>query len=76
MSFKNILHIINIIRIKNFHSQPIMFFWVFGRSYVESQVNKGRETPFIKMFYPVCKYIYVPVCFLVLILGIALGGIG
>lgn len=48
----------------------IMFFWVFGRSYVESQVNKGRETPFIKMFYPVCKYIYVPVCFLVLILGI------
>ena len=54
----------------------IMFFWVFGRSYVESQVNKGRETPFIKMFYPVCKYIYVPVCFLVLILGIALGGIG
>ena len=54
----------------------IMFFWVFGRSYVESQVNKGRETPFTKMFYPVCKYIYVPVCFLVLILGIALGGIG
>ena len=54
----------------------IMFFWVFGRSYVESQVNKGRETPLIKMFYPVCKYIYVPVCFLVLILGIALGGIG
>lgn len=54
----------------------IMFFWVFGRSYVESQVNKGRETPFIKIFYPVCKYIYVPVCFLVLILGIALGGIG
>ena len=54
----------------------IMFFWVFGRSYVESQVNKGRETPFTKMFYPVCKYIYVPVCFLVLILGISLGGIG
>ena len=54
----------------------IMFFWVFGRSYVETQVNKGRETPFVKMFYPVCKYIYVPICFLVLILGIALGGIG
>ena len=54
----------------------IMFFWVFGRSYVESQVNKGRETPFTKMFYPVCKYIYIPVCFLVLILGISLGGIG
>jgi len=24
----------------------------------------------------VCKYLYIPVCFLVLILGIVLGGIG
>ena len=54
----------------------IMFFWIFGRSYVENQVSKGREKPFTKYFYPVCKYIYVPVCFLVLILGIVLGGIG
>ncbi len=54
----------------------IMFFWVFGRKYVESQINKGREKPFTKYFYPVCKYLYIPVCFLVLILGIVLGGIG
>ena len=54
----------------------IMLFWIFGRSYVENQVSKGREKPFTKYFYPVCKYIYVPVCFLVLILGIVLGGIG
>lgn len=54
----------------------IMFFWVFGRKYVESQINKGREKPFTKYFYPICKYLYIPVCFLVLILGIALGGIG
>ena len=54
----------------------IMFFWIFGRSYVESQVNKGREKPFTKYFYPVCKYLYIPVCFLVLILGVVLGGIG
>ena len=54
----------------------IMFFWVFGRNYVESQINKGREKPFTKYFYPVCKYLYIPVCFLVLILGIVLGGIG
>ena len=53
-----------------------MFFWVFGRNYVESQINKGREKPFTKYFYPVCKYLYIPVCFLVLILGIVLGGIG
>ncbi len=51
----------------------IMFFWVFGRKYVESQINKGREKPFTKYFYPICKYLYIPVCFLVLILGIALG---
>ena len=54
----------------------IMFFWIFGRSYVESQISKGREKPFTKYFYPVCKYLYIPVCFLVLILGVVLGGIG
>lgn len=54
----------------------IMFFWVAGKDYVEKQVNKGREKPFVKWFYPLCKYLYVPVCFIVLILGIALGGIG
>ena len=54
----------------------IMFFWVCKKSYVEEQVNKGRERKFTKYFIPVCKYIYVPICFIVLILGIALGGIG
>lgn len=54
----------------------IMFFWVCGEKYVEQQVNKGRETSFIRLYYPVCKYLYVPVCILVLVLGIALGGIG
>ena len=54
----------------------IMFFWVFGKDYAETQVNKGREKKFSKWFVPVCRYIYIPVCVLVLILGIALGGIG
>ncbi len=53
-----------------------MFFWVLGKSYVEEQVNRGRERKYTKVFYPVCKYIYIPVCILVLVLGIALGGIG
>ena len=53
-----------------------MFFWIAGKKYVETQVNKGRETKFTKMYYPICKYIYVPICILVLVLGIALGGIG
>lgn len=54
----------------------IMFFWVCGKKYVMSQVNKGRNHPFTDKFLPVSKYIYCPICILVLILGIALGGIG
>lgn len=54
----------------------IMFFWVLGKKYVDKQVNTGREKPFSGLFFPICKYIYIPICFLVLILGIALGGIG
>lgn len=54
----------------------IMFFWICGKKYVETQVNTGRDKKFTDMFIPVCKYIYCPVCILVLILGIILGGIG
>lgn len=54
----------------------IMFFWICGRKYVETQVNTGRDKKFTDKFYPICKYIFCPVCFLVLILGIILGGIG
>lgn len=54
----------------------IMFFWVCGKKYVETQVNKGREKPISDKFYPACKYIFCPVCFLVLLLGIFMGGIG
>ena len=54
----------------------IMFFWVCGKKYVEEQVNKGREKSISNKFYFACKYIFTPVCFLVLILGILMGGIG
>ena len=54
----------------------IMFFWVCGQKYVETQVNTGRTKRFTGKFLPVCKYIYCPICLLVLILGIILGGIG
>ena len=54
----------------------IMFFWVCGKKYVETQVNTGRAKKLTDKFYPICKYIFCPVCFLVLILGIVLGGIG
>ena len=45
----------------------IMFFWVCGKKYVETQVNTGRDKKLTDKFYPICKYIFCPVCFLVLI---------
>ena len=54
----------------------IMFFWVCGKKYVETQVNTGRDKKLTDKFYAICKYILCPICFLVLILGIVLGGIG
>lgn len=54
----------------------IMFFWVCGKKYVETQVNTGRDKKLTDKFYPICKYIFCPIYFLVLILGIVLGGIG
>ena len=54
----------------------IMFFWVCGKKYVETQVNTGRDKKLTDKFHPICKYIFCPICFLVLILGIVLGGIG
>ena len=54
----------------------IMFFWVCGKKFVEKEVSKGCKKKIWAAFYPICKYLYVPVCILVLILGIVLGGIG
>lgn len=54
----------------------IMFFWILGKNYVEEQVNKGRQKPISNKFFPICKYVFCPVCFLVLLLGILMGGIG
>lgn len=54
----------------------IMFFCVCGKSYVETEVNRGRDKAFTSLFLPVCRYLYIPICFFVLILGIVLGGIG
>lgn len=54
----------------------IMFFWIGGKKYVEEHVNQGREKPYTTKFFPLCKYIFCPACFLVLVLGWILGGIG
>lgn len=54
----------------------IMFFWVLGKKFVEKEVNKGRLKPLGKWFFPVAKYVFCPVCFIVLIVGALMGGIG
>ncbi len=54
----------------------IMFFWVSEKNFVKSQVNKGRKKPLGKWFFPVGKYIFCPLCFIVLIVGALVGGIG
>lgn len=54
----------------------IMFFWFCKKQYVEEQVNKGRNKPMFAWFYPLCKYVFCAVCFLVLLLGALNGGIG
>ena len=41
----------------------IMFFWVCGKKYVETQVNTGRDKKLTDKFYPICKYIFCPICF-------------
>ena len=54
----------------------IMFFWVCGKKYVETQVNTGRDKKLTDKFYPICKYIFCPICFLVIIVGFVVGGSG
>lgn len=54
----------------------IMFFWILGRKFVEEQVNRGRKKPLGGWFYPLAKYGFCALCFLVLIVGAWMGGIG
>lgn len=54
----------------------VMFFWICGRDYVEKEVSKGCSKKIGKWFYPLAKYVFTPLCFIVLIAGAVLGGIG
>lgn len=54
----------------------IMFFWVFGKKFVEKAVNTGRDKPIGAWFFPLAKYLFCGVCILVLIAGAMMGGIG
>ena len=54
----------------------IMFFWVLGKRVCEKEIAKGREKSVPAMIIPLAKYVFCPVCILVLIAGAVLGGIG
>lgn len=54
----------------------VCFFWLCRKDYVLEQVNLARSKPLGSWFYPLAKYGFCGVTLLVLILGIALGGIG
>ena len=54
----------------------IMFFWVLGKKVAEKEISKGRQKPLPGYIIPLAKYVFCPICFLVLIAGAILGGIG
>ena len=54
----------------------IMFFWVAGKDFALKAVNEGKEKPIGKWFFPLGKYVLVPLAFVALVAGAILGGIG
>lgn len=54
----------------------IMFFWVLGKKLAEKEISKGRNKPLPRYIIPLAKYVFCPLCILVLIAGAILGGIG
>ena len=54
----------------------VMFFWVLGTDYATMEASRGREKPLGAWFCPLGKYVFTGLCFLVLIVGAMMGGIG
>ena len=54
----------------------VMFFWVMKKETAMEAAQQGDRKPRMKWFYPFGRYVFVPLCLLCLILGIAMGGIG
>ena len=53
-----------------------MFAWIMGRERCTEAVNRGRENPLGRWFYPLVKYVFCGVVLVVLVAGSILGGIG
>ncbi len=54
----------------------IMFFWILKKDSALSAVNEGAEKTIGEWFYPLGKFIYVPLALIALIAGAIYGGIG
>lgn len=53
-----------------------MFFWIMKKKTALDAVNQGARKEIGGWFYSFGKYVYVPLCIIALIAGVALGGIG
>jgi NSS family neurotransmitter:Na+ symporter len=53
-----------------------IFFWVMGKDFAAEQIQLGREKKIGAWVVPLGKYGFCAIAFVVLILGIAFGGIG
>ena len=56
-------------------SAGIMFFWVMKKNDALEAVQEGDSKPIMKWFHAFGKYVFVPLCLLCFVLGIAYGGI-
>ena len=54
----------------------VMFFWVLSKKSALEEVNNGAKKPIGSWFYPLGKYVYIPLSLAALVLGIIYGVIG
>ncbi len=54
----------------------ISVYFVLGRREIGEELNLGRKTPLPGWFFPLARYVYVPLALIVFLLGIAYHGIG
>lgn len=53
-----------------------MFFWVLKKKKALEATNEGAKTPLGEWFYPLGRFVYVPLAIIALVAGAILGGIG
>ena len=56
-------------------SAGVMYFWVMKKEDALAAVQEGDDRPIMKWFHAFGKFVFVPLCLLCFVLGIAYGGI-